>query len=63
MKAYNDANRLYIEIKDNGIGMENSVKERAFEMFYRGNEFSQGIGLGLFKIKNIVDRVKGEIRL
>jgi signal transduction histidine kinase len=63
VKAYNDANHLHIEIKDNGIGMENSVKERAFEMFYRGNEYSQGIGLGLFKIKNIVDRIKGEFQL
>jgi signal transduction histidine kinase len=63
INAYTDANYQYIEITDNGIGMEKSVQERAFEMFYRGNESSQGIGLGLFKIKNIVDRIQGKVQL
>ncbi len=54
---------INIEISDNGIGMEETVKDKAFEMFFRGSEISQGIGLGLFKIKMIVDRLKGKATL
>lgn len=54
---------LNIKITDNGIGMTENIKSHAFRMFFRGHERSQGIGLGLFKVKMIIDRVKGKVNL
>ncbi len=54
---------LKIEVRDDGLGMSETVKQKAFDMFFRGNELSQGIGLGLFKVKMIADRLNGKITL
>jgi len=52
---------LTIIIEDNGIGIREEVLPRIFEMFYRGNEHSQGSGLGLFIVKEAVDKLHGTI--
>jgi signal transduction histidine kinase len=49
------------EISDNGRGIPDQVKNRVFEMFYRGNPDSNGSGLGLFIVKNALDKMKGQI--
>lgn len=54
---------LNLEVSDNGIGMDENVLNHAFQMFYRGHEKSQGIGLGLFKVKMIVEKLKGNLDL
>ena len=36
-----------VEIKDNGIGMDNEVKKRVFEPFYTTKDIGVGTGLGL----------------
>ena len=50
---------LEIQIKDNGIGMSSSVKEKIFFKFYRekmGNVHDvKGHGLGLAYVKKIID--------
>jgi signal transduction histidine kinase len=61
VKTQKENGMLAIEIIDNGIGMEENVKTHAFQMFYRGHEKSQGIGLGLFKVKMIVEKLKGKL--
>lgn len=52
-------------IKDNGIGMKDSVKRHIFEKFYRatpGNIHNvKGFGLGLNYVKSIVDAHRGKI--
>jgi two-component system cell cycle sensor histidine kinase/response regulator CckA len=58
----NDLN-MGIEIKDNGIGMEEEVKDKVFNVFFRGNSISQGSGLGLYYVKNAVERLGGSIKL
>ncbi|MBY0425324.1 MAG: PAS domain-containing sensor histidine kinase, partial [Cytophagales bacterium] len=50
-----------IEIRDNGIGMEESVKEKIFEMFYRGTERSDSSGLGLYIVKLNIEKLNGGI--
>lgn len=52
-----------MKVKDEGIGMTDKVKAKAFEMFYRGSEKSRGAGLGLYAVRNIVNLLEGEIRL
>ncbi|HEY3429455.1 MAG TPA: HAMP domain-containing sensor histidine kinase [Cyclobacteriaceae bacterium] len=56
-------NILSIMVKDNGQGIHADRKERVFEMFYRGTERSQGSGLGLYIVKEAVDKVNGAIHL
>ena len=56
-------NGIKIKVKDNGQGMSRQVQQRAFDMFYRGNQISQGSGLGLFIVKSNVQKLGGEIRI
>jgi PAS domain S-box-containing protein len=52
---------LMFSIEDNGQGMEEKVKSRIFDMFFRGNVNSKGSGLGLYLVKIGVLRLKGSI--
>ena len=56
-------NGIKIKVKDNGQGMAEQVQHRAFDMFYRGNQLSEGSGLGLFIVKSNIEKLGGEIRI
>jgi signal transduction histidine kinase len=53
---------LLIEITDDGDGISPEISGDIFNMFFRGSERSHGAGLGLYIVKNAVDRMKGTIR-
>lgn len=50
-----------ISFKDNGIGIDQENQSHIFEMFYRGSEQAEGSGLGLYIVKNAVDRLGGVV--
>ncbi len=52
-------------VKDNGIGISHKEREKIFEMFGRGDSSrtSDGQGLGLTIVKQIVDRHRGSVRV
>ncbi len=50
-----------ITITDNGIGVEAEYLEKMFDMFFRASERSDGSGLGLYIVKETLQRLKGEI--
>src|SRR5690606_22991173 len=52
-----------IEIEDNGSGIEPSYHQKIFEMFFRASEKSFGSGLGLYIVKQVIDRLNGTISL
>ncbi len=52
-----------LSVKDNGLGIAENQKEKVFDMFYRATEESDGSGLGLFIVKEAVDRLGGNISL
>ncbi len=54
-------NRLFIEVEDNGEGIQDSYQDRLFEMFYRATTSASGSGLGLFIAKEAVERLNGTI--
>lgn len=56
-------NDLEVEIKfqDNGIGIDRSLMPKIFNMFFRGTERSDGAGLGLYIVKETVDKLNGTI--
>lgn len=59
----NNSGTVDISVEDNGIGIEEEQKDKVFEMFYRGTEKTQGSGLGLFIVKESVNKLGGEIIL
>ncbi|HCZ37383.1 MAG TPA: hypothetical protein DHV26_15790 [Cytophagales bacterium] len=50
-----------IEFKDNGIGISPENLSRIFEMFYRASEQSEGSGLGLYIVRNAVEKLGGQL--
>jgi two-component system sensor histidine kinase EvgS len=52
-----------IEGVDNGEGIATEDQEKEFEMFYRASVSSSGTGLGLYLCKELINKMKGEIRL
>lgn len=52
-----------IEIEDNGEGIAPQFQERIFEMFYRGSSTSTGSGLGLYILKEAVEKLEGTIQM
>lgn len=54
---------LVMIIQDNGQGVPAELKERVFEMYFRGSERSKGNGLGLYIVKKAVQKLNGQITL
>jgi len=52
-----------IVLTDNGIGIKKDGISKVFDMFYRGNEISKGSGLGLYMVKNFVEKLEGNIEI
>jgi signal transduction histidine kinase len=52
-----------IVFEDNGIGIRQEHIGKVFDMFYRATERSQGSGLGMYIVKQAVDKLKGTISI
>lgn len=50
-----------ITVYDNGIGIDDSISHRLFDMFFKGNEQSKGSGLGLYIVQKSVQALEGKI--
>jgi PAS domain S-box-containing protein len=61
IRAIETEEGIELEIADNGKGIPEKVKDKVFEMFYRGNSDSNGSGLGLFIVKNALEKMHGKI--
>ncbi|HEX5170853.1 MAG TPA: ATP-binding protein [Cyclobacteriaceae bacterium] len=57
----NDAALLIIE--DNGTGIPDNLTDKVFDMFFRGSVKSDGAGLGLYIVREMVNKLKGKISL
>lgn len=55
--------RTTILFEDNGIGISKANLTKIFEMFYRASEQSDGSGLGLYIVKNAVDKLGGILKV
>ncbi len=59
IKSYeNDA---FIEIEDNGLGIADNHREKIFDMFYRATKASTGSGIGLYIVKETIEKIGGSI--
>jgi PAS domain S-box-containing protein len=57
------ADSARIMFTDNGIGIDEKDQEKIFEMFYRASEQSVGSGLGLYIVRNAVEKLGGKVRV
>lgn len=59
--------QLVLEIKDNGIGIDQNEISLIFRKFYRviqnNVHNTKGLGIGLYQIKNIIDQQNGSINV
>ncbi|MEM8967122.1 MAG: HAMP domain-containing sensor histidine kinase [Bacteroidota bacterium] len=65
LKVVVSANNQDAEIKvyDNGIGIQKEHLPRIFEMFFRAQENNVGSGLGLYIVKEAVEKIGGQIKV
>lgn len=61
IKIHIDHLRADISFADNGIGIPEESLTRIYEMFYRATEQSDGSGIGLYIVKNAVEKLGGQI--
>ena len=60
-------NQLQLLIKDNGSGIDDTIKEKIFDAFYQGpapsNNHIKSSGLGLTIVKELLMRLNGDIKI
>ena len=59
IKTYSQSNRVFIEIKDEGVGIKQEDMKKLFNPFFSTKK--RGTGLGLYIIKRIIENNGGNI--
>src|SRR5690606_25702299 len=52
---------LELVVYDNGTGIDQNIQKDIWNMFFLGDDKSNGNGLGLYIVKKTVDALKGNI--
>jgi signal transduction histidine kinase len=55
--------KVVLEFKDNGIGISEKHLNKVFDMFFRATQKNDGAGLGLYIVKEAIDKLNGQIRV
>jgi signal transduction histidine kinase len=63
LKATITNDHVEISVYDNGIGIEDHMSGRLFDMFFKGNEYSKGNGLGLYIVQKSVQTLEGNVEV
>ena len=58
-----DSQKISIKITDDGVGIPMEIRDRIFDMFFKGSPLSKGPGIGLYLVKNIAYKLGGLVRL
>ncbi len=61
IEAWVTPKKVRIKIADNGEGIEESHLPHIFDMFYRASARSEGSGLGLYIVKDVIQKLGGTI--
>lgn len=61
IRIHSSAKEAVLVIRDNGIGIDPAHHGRIFDMFYRVSKKSVGSGLGLYIVKETVEKLHGHI--
>jgi signal transduction histidine kinase len=57
-----DDNGAILTIADNGVGIDPKHHEKIFDMFYRASKKSAGSGLGLYIVKEAIEKLQGTLQ-
>ncbi len=57
----NSNDTVKLIVSDNGTGIKEEYQAKIFDMFYRGTLLSTGSGLGLYIVKQAVEKMNGRI--
>jgi PAS domain S-box-containing protein len=63
IRSYESHGRVIAEVRDNGMGIGEAVREKIFEPFFSTKETSHGMGLGLAITYGIVGDYGGDIQV
>ena len=63
INVISDQKHALIKFIDNGIGIDSSLINNVFDMFYRASERPKGSGLGLYITKEVIGKLNGTIVL
>jgi signal transduction histidine kinase len=55
--------KAVMEFSDNGIGIDKRHQPKVFDMFFRATHKNDGAGLGLYIVKEAVEKLNGTIRI
>jgi signal transduction histidine kinase len=61
LSILNSTNGCDIIIRDNGIGIEPQYVQNIYDMFFRATSNNEGDGLGLYIVKETIDKLQGNI--
>jgi PAS domain S-box-containing protein len=61
--AQETPHHILIAVQDNGPGIPAAAQEKLFDMFFRASNKSMGSGLGLYIVKNSLEKMGGSIKL
>ncbi len=62
IKSYYDKKNIYIQISDNGCGMDDNTIKQIFDPFFTTKDVGKGTGLGLSVSYGIIKQFNGEIK-
>lgn len=61
LKVKVESTHAAVQLRDNGAGIEWSLKDRVWDMFFRASTQSTGSGLGLYVVRSMVEKLQGNI--
>ncbi|MDU0368797.1 PAS domain-containing protein [Hymenobacter endophyticus] len=61
LRAYCSDTQIFLEVEDNGLGLNEQQQAKLFTLFHRLHNHVEGSGVGLFMIKRIVENAGGSI--
>jgi signal transduction histidine kinase len=63
VRTYHDNKWVYIDIRDNGVGIPPEVMENIFDPFYTTKGVQEGTGLGLSIVQGILKEMNGDLSI
>jgi K+-sensing histidine kinase KdpD len=56
-------NNYFLNVRDNGQGLEPEMIDNVFRLFYRAHDKVEGTGVGLYNTRVFISKLKGEINV
>ena len=63
IRVYTTSEQAVISIRDNGIGIQDKFKKDIFKIFFRATTHNTGSGIGLYIVKDCVQKLNGSLVL